>query len=323
MTKEMTLDTVQLAQALSPRKTRLAFMGEFSAGKSTLSKLFLGNAPLPVKVTATRLPPIWISYGDEAAIAVGHDGSETPIDIEDLDSICVEETKMIRLYNRSETLEICDLIDMPGISDPSMSSDVWLNLLEHVDSVVWCTQATQAWRQSEAAAWELIKERTNGDNILLVTQVDKLRVERDVDRVLQRVRKETEGLFEAVYPLSILDAINAGDDVVKWQESGAAEFVDHLVELLLNPSEKSEARPDAPQEAATTAGSQEFADSLDKKAAEQETTDAATRTAACTQNAQPEPMVYNATSVIPKRVRVLTEMRGRTSRPSSLANLDL
>ena len=118
MTKEKTLNTASLSPAPPPRKPRLAFMGEFSAGKSTLSKLFLGNAPLPVQVTATRLPPIWISYGDEAAIAVDRDGTEREIDIEDLEAICVDETRMIRLYNRSETLEICDLIDMPGISEP-------------------------------------------------------------------------------------------------------------------------------------------------------------------------------------------------------------
>src|SRR6056297_535227 len=228
MIKEKALNTVDLSPAPLRKKPCLAFMGEFSAGKSTLSKLFLGNAPLPVQVTATRLPPIWISYGDDAAIAVDHDGCERAIDIEDLDSICVDEAKMIRLYNRSETLELCDMIDMPGISDPNMSSDVWLSVMEHVDSVVWCTQATQAWRQSEAATWAQIAARTNGDNILLVTQIDKLRSERDKSRVLMRVNKETEGQFKAVYPLSILAAIEAGEDEAKWTDSGANLFVDHL-----------------------------------------------------------------------------------------------
>lgn len=315
MTKEKALNTVSLSPASLPRKPCLAFMGEFSTGKSTLSKLFLGNAPLPVQVTATRLPPIWISYGDDAAIAVDHDGSEREIDIEDLETICVDETKMVRLYNRSETLEICDLIDMPGISDPSMSSDVWLSMIEHVDSVVWCTQATQAWRQSEAAAWELIKERTNGDNILLVTQVDKLRGDRDVDRVLTRVRKETEGLFKAVYPLSIIEALNAGDDFNKWQESGAAEFVDHLVELLLNASECGDSEPVASQEATKVPQKQDLPDSEASSALQEKGESPLADASPRPQNTPAKPMVYNANSVIPKRVRVLTEMRGRTARP--------
>ena len=211
-------------------------MGEFSSGKSTLSKLLLGDAPLPVRVTATRFPPVWISHGEPRAVAVGKDGSETPLPIEDLANVRIEDTRLIRLYAQADTLEICDLIDMPGISDPSMSAETWTSVLDEIDCVVWCTQATQAWRQTEAAAWQDMIPRTNGDNILLVTQTDKLRSDRDVERVLMRVRKETEGLFKAVYPLSILKAIEAGDDIAKWQDSGAAEFVDHLVDLLLAPS---------------------------------------------------------------------------------------
>lgn len=322
MIKEKALNTVDLSPAPLRKKPCLAFMGEFSAGKSTLSKLFLGNAPLPVQVTATRLPPIWISYGDDAAIAVDHDGCERAIDIEDLDSICVDEAKMIRLYNRSETLELCDMIDMPGISDPSMSSDVWLSMIEHVDSVVWCTQATQAWRQSEAAAWDLVRERTNGDNILLVTQVDKLRVDRDVDRVLTRVRKETEGLFKAVYPISIIEALNAEDDLKKWQESGAADFVDHLVELLLNASELGDTELGASQEATTVLQEQDLHDSEASNAPLEKVETPLAEPSPRPQDACGKPVVYNSNSVIPKRVRVLTEMRGRTARPIPSADVN-
>lgn len=301
----MTNSDTQIGQ--TPRKTRLALMGEFSAGKSTLSKLFLGDAPLPVKVTATRLPPVWISHGESAAYAVSHDGTETRIEIEDIDQVRIEDTRMIRLFNPSETLEICDLIDMPGISDPNMSSDVWLSVMDEVDSVVWCTQATQAWRQSEAATWEQIADRTNGDNILLVTQVDKLRSDRDLDRVLMRVRKETKGQFKDVFPLSITGAIAAGDDEARWIESGAAEFIDLLVELLMNPSPKPAVALEedhTSDDAVAETGDKEMAPQNEMPADVSEP------------KAPAAPKEYGATSVIPKRVRVLTEMRGRTARPT-------
>ena len=44
------------------RKPRIAIMGEFSAGKSTLCNILLGQAPLPMRVTATRLPPVLMTY---------------------------------------------------------------------------------------------------------------------------------------------------------------------------------------------------------------------------------------------------------------------
>ena len=338
MSKETAVTTAEACLGQKPRKTRLALMGEFSAGKSTLSKLFLGDAPLPVKVTATRLPPVWISHGESAAIAVGHDGSRTPIEIDDIHDVRIEDTRLIRLYNPSETLEICDLIDMPGISDPNMSSDVWLSVMDEVDSVVWCTHATQAWRQSEAATWQQIADRTNGDNILLITQIDKLRSERDVERVMMRVRKETEGQFKAVYPLSITGAIAAGEDEAKWNASGAAEFIDHLVDLLMNPSEKPAREPEAGDLTQRLQAMQEE-ESLRSPAMEETEEPVAAQAPAAPAKvlvapASPDavesefmdqrdmpapkpPAEYGATSVIPKRVRVLTEMRGRTARPTA------
>lgn len=286
----------------APRRPRLAIMGEFSSGKSTLSKLLLGDAPLPVRVTATRFPPVWVSHGEEAALAIGHDGSETELDPSEVSEATVEDTKLLRLWRSSDTLEICDLIDMPGISDPSMSPDIWTSLVDEVDSVVWCTQATQAWRQSEAAAWDDIAPRIACDSLLLVTQVDKLRSDRDVERVLARVRKETEGLFRAVYPLSIVEALDAGDNLEQWTKSGAAGFVDHLVDLLLAGPALQKAEPSLVDDEETEP---------ETRATDQIGTDQIGTDAETAMRGAGSP--YDR--VLPKRVRVLTEMRGRVSRP--------
>lgn len=239
MNEETGVTTPHTEQSQTPHKPRVALMGEFSAGKSTLSNMLLGEAPFPTKVTATRLPPVWASYGEDAAFSVDHDGVEAPLDIDDLASVSLEETALIRLERPADVLELCDLIDMPGVSDPNMPADAWLPMIDEVDFVIWCTHANQAWRQSEAAIWERIVEQTNGHNILLVTQIDKIRNDRDRERVLNRVRKETDGLFEAVYPVSLLQVVEAGDDFDIQQERGAAAFIEHLVDILLKPAAPS------------------------------------------------------------------------------------
>lgn len=237
--------TETAAHERSQRKPRVALMGEFSAGKSTLSNMLMGESPFPVKVTATRLPPVWASFGPAAAHSVDHDGNEAPLDLNDLSSVTLENTALIRLSRETDILELCDLIDMPGVSDPNMPADVWLKLIEEIDFVIWCTHANQAWRQSEAAIWERIIDQTNGGNILLVTQIDKIRNERDRARVLTRVRKETQGLFEAVYPVSLIEALNAGDEFKAEQEVGTAAFIEHLVDVLVRPLQ---AKTQAPME---------------------------------------------------------------------------
>jgi len=217
-------------------KPRLALMGEFSAGKSTLSNLLLEGTPLPTRVTATRLPPVWISYGAPGAVQVAHDGRESEFSPDDIDDVDLDHTRLIRLQMEADFLQICDLIDMPGISDPNMDAEVWQSVFGEVDSVVWCTHATQAWRQSEAATWDEIRDLTNGDNLLLVSQIDKLASERDRARVLARIERETRGLFKGIYPVSLLDALQAGEDGEKWNASGASDFIDKLVEFLVNPA---------------------------------------------------------------------------------------
>jgi hypothetical protein len=215
-----------------PRKPRIALMGEFSAGKSTLSNLLMGVRALPEKVTATRLSPVWMSYGTNAPYRVDMDGSTEPVSLEHLEDIPVQKTRAIRLFLEADILEVCDLIDFPGISDPNMSSDVWERMLTEVDAVIWCTHATQAWRQSEAAVWETMPEAVRQHSILLITRFDKLTTDRDRSRVIKRVERETAGQFSGIYPISLLQALAAGDNYDLWDASGAGPFVQRMIETI-------------------------------------------------------------------------------------------
>ncbi|MAY89359.1 MAG: hypothetical protein CML02_21895 [Pseudooceanicola sp.] len=235
------------AEPHSGQKPRVVLMGEFSAGKSTLSNILLEGAPLPMRVTATRLPPVHISYGAPSARAEAFDGTFSEIPDGDLELVPLEDTRAIHLTMQCDLLELCDLVDMPGISDPNMPADMWDNVIEPRDHVIWCTHATQAWRQSEAAMWEELAPSSSGANLLLITQIDKLRTPRDRVRVQRRVTREINGAFSAVYPVSLLMALDAGEDAEAWQESGTAAFTEHLVDLLVNGVAQPESE-DAPAE---------------------------------------------------------------------------
>jgi GTPase SAR1 family protein len=214
------------------RKPRIAIMGEFSSGKSTLCNVLMGARPLLEKVTATQLPPVWLSYGPDDAYTMGLDGHAYDLDLAELDRVSLETTEHVRIYMKSDILRYCDLIDMPGISDPSMSSEVWERMTHMADGVLWCTHATQAWRQSESGVWSTFPEEMRRNSILLITRFDKLINETDRQKVVKRVVGETQELFSEIIPVSLLKAMAAGDNEEKWIESGAQAFSTALFEII-------------------------------------------------------------------------------------------
>lgn len=219
---------------LTPQtKPIIALMGEFSAGKSTLTNLLIGQRALPTKVTATQLPPVWLTSGDGPAQAFPLDGDAYEVDLDHCPQVDVAKIHHIRVPRKAEFLELCDIIDMPGISDPRMQSDVSQRLLSQVDAVIWCSHATQAWRQSEAATWESLSEELHAKSILLLTRFDKIADEKDRLRVLKRVEKEAGAHFRSIHPIALLDAITSGRDRARWVSSGADCFLHAIMDLMV------------------------------------------------------------------------------------------
>lgn len=212
------------------KRPRVALMGEFSAGKSTLSNLLIGRSALPVNVTATQLPPVWMSFGDDAPYRVGLDGEETDV-ASDFSDVSVRDTRCVRVFLPSKFLMNCDLIDMPGISDPNMAAEVWQRVIGEADIVIWCSHATQAWRQSEAAVWATMPTELYDKSILLLTRMDRILSDRDRARVVKRVQSETQGLFRQVIPVSLIQAMEAEGDPDAWVSSGADTLLNSLLSL--------------------------------------------------------------------------------------------
>ncbi|WP_050603914.1 dynamin family protein [Ruegeria sp. 6PALISEP08] len=217
----------------SRRKPVFALMGEFSAGKSTLMNFLLRTQTLPTQVTATQLPPVWFSWGDRAPYIKRHDGSVETIELDDLESIGVNDAQFIRVFLEADILEAVDLIDTPGISDPKISTDVWQRAVGQANGVLWCTHATQAWRETERATWVSLPERLQHNSLLLVTRADALNL-KDRQKVLRRVNREAGHLFNRSILFSARDAIVARDktgDAEMWSRSGGGKMIDSFLEI--------------------------------------------------------------------------------------------
>jgi hypothetical protein len=78
-----------------------------------------------------------------------------------------------------------------------------------VDLSIWCTLATQAWKESEVAAWKRIPPGRRKLALMLVTYKDAIRRAADESRIAARLRQVTSGLFDDVVILSLHEALQS------------------------------------------------------------------------------------------------------------------
>lgn len=211
------------------RKPRIALMGEFSAGKSTILNVMIGQPLLPTKVTATELPPVWICHGKPKALWVDHRGESHELPFGDFASVPATADHL-RIFAEAEILQHVDIIDTPGISDPNLAEESWRFAAARADMVLWCSAVTQAWRETERGTWVSLPRRLRSNSLLVVTHADKIGNLTDRERVERRLRRETAGLFNDMIFISGRDAQRAlessdGNDSSLWIGSNGATLM--------------------------------------------------------------------------------------------------
>ncbi|PRY78250.1 dynamin family protein [Yoonia maritima] len=228
-------------------------MGEYSAGKSSLLNMLLGQPLLPTKVTATHLPTVWITYGETRKLEVlENNGKLTELSEDGLDFGTLHAHLAIRFTLPAEILRDADIVDTPGISDPNLAVDIVQLIGPHVDFVVWCTAANQAWRQTEKAAWKNIPSYVQRQSLLAVTRVDQVGNDKDVQRVMSRCKREAGKSFHSILPISAKLARSDADD--SWTTSGAADLTaaisSRVADAIQFRAERAEREGDLVQEVA-------------------------------------------------------------------------
>ncbi len=233
------------------QKPTIALMGEFSAGKSTLLNLILEDDILHTRVTATNMPVVWLTHAETPkAEALSREGELSEFALEELGTQGGNDHLVIRLSLPSEILRRVDIVDTPGISDSRLDQGALSFLEPYLDSVIWCTAANQAWRQTEKAMWLSMPEELRSTSLLALTRADTLRKASDLSKVMRRCEREATDLFEKVLPISALGALRsrgengAVEDHETWNSSHAPAFLDCLNEMIERAKSQCDARPE-------------------------------------------------------------------------------
>jgi energy-coupling factor transporter ATP-binding protein EcfA2 len=221
------------------RPLRVAIIGEFNSGKSTLTNLLVRIESLPTAVVSNTCIPTLLYHAAEPEVwAVYHDRRREWLRASS--HVSSQDIFRLEVGLPSERLRAIQILDLPGLADARFDGSI-ADLPFHImDAAVWCTLSTQAWKESERAAWEQLPQRLRGRGLLVATHCDLLRDPGDLVKLLCRLQGEAGSSFRNILPMSTIEALGVmqedhdGPARAIWKASGADALETALDELLLS-----------------------------------------------------------------------------------------
>jgi Dynamin family len=207
----------RIARAAS-RPMRLAILGESNSGKSTLANLLVGDVMLPALPAAnTRLPTLLQYAPSTFAAAVLANGQRFALGAKG--GVPPGQITRLEAGLPNEVLRLVEIVDFPGGANPLLPTDP-LDVLSHgIDAAIWTTVATQAWRESERAAWLRLPQRIRSLGLLAVTHCDLISTAEDFRRLRARLDTVARPHFQGVF---FVAAIKSNEtSAVEWADNAA------------------------------------------------------------------------------------------------------
>jgi hypothetical protein len=226
------------------RPLRVAILGEINSGKSSLANLLAGVDSLPTCLISNTLIPTLLYYAAEPEIWVECESGRRERLSRDFD---LPQGPIFRIDVGlpSRRLRSVQVLDLPGFTDPVTGNVVVDAAAHNVDAAIWCTMSTQAWKESERAAWEMLPPRIGSRGLLVATHCDLLHDPSDRQKLLTRLIGQAGPSFRSIVLLSTLEALEAAGSrndasgaPPPWETSGAAALESALGALLLDLRER-------------------------------------------------------------------------------------
>ncbi len=215
----------------------IGFAGEFGAGKSSLANMLAGADILPTGPQHLKLPLVIVTYADTPETTVGWWNKEprTYSGIA-LEKAAVDNPDFISVGLNTPALREISLFDLPGSGALDDSYKQTLELLKFVDCAIWCTNGTNAWRETERHLWAQVPQTLRDNSLLAVTHADLPPVRDALDRVLGRLEKQNAAMFRAIVPIGTPVAVRAmaqepEPDLDLWQNCGGQTLAEKVLEI--------------------------------------------------------------------------------------------
>jgi GTPase SAR1 family protein len=207
----------------------IAVVGEFKRGKSTFINALLGDDILPADVLPATAVVNRIIYGRDPACTLRlNDDSTRTIEISELRNFVTKLTPQAATESARLTEAIVamptlfcqnniQIVDTPGLGDEASMTARTMAVLPHADAAILILSARSPFSHSEMQLLHTLLKLVPTDRVFIVlNQIDLLRNEADIDRVVARVDECAQAIAVGdnkaemrVVPLSAQQALEA------------------------------------------------------------------------------------------------------------------
>lgn len=205
-----------VSRKLQSQRFRLAVIGEFSQGKSTLLNALLGEKIQPVRAIPCSGTVTVLKYGTQQRLICRYkDGREEEIPCEqyELKATISEDaaigslsdelahSEIAEIVFEHPGLELCssgvEIIDSPGLNEHPDRTTLTRRLLKDTDAVIFLTNSSRLLTQTERELLLDLKTQLNhgqeseaaSNLFILANFIDLINIEKDRDQIRQRLEK--------------------------------------------------------------------------------------------------------------------------------------
>jgi GTPase Era involved in 16S rRNA processing/uncharacterized tellurite resistance protein B-like protein len=212
-------EITEVYNKIKNQKFRLAVIGEFSQGKSTLLNALLGEEIQPAREIPCSGTVTILKYGSSKRVICRYkNGKEEEIPLQDyhLKATISEEAAIECLNNEivhSEieeiifehpNLDLCtngvEILDSPGLNENCNRNIITQKILQDIDAAIFLTNVSRSLTQGERELLQDLKTKLNygknepAHNLFIVANfMDLVRTEKGREQVKQRIERFVSG----------------------------------------------------------------------------------------------------------------------------------